>query len=82
MNLDDAIALVDEKMQEPGRPSSVRDAWRIVRGDLRRVRRPSSELPVVAEDPITAKQRFANATEDLVKAKEEIDDRGGRGDGG
>ena len=83
MTLAEAIAVIDEAMNT--RDLAVRDSWRIVRGDLRRsARRPSSTLlaAVEEEETPTARQRFAHATEDLVKVREEIDDRKGRGDGG
>jgi len=72
MNVDDVIAFLDEKMKD--REHGVRDAWRIVRGDLRRARRPSTELQAV-EEPITAKQHFANVVEELKGRGE----RGGDG---
>lgn len=78
--LADAIALLDEKMST--RSTAVQDAWRIVRGDLRRSERPSTQMPAVDGEPITARQRFVHVTEDLQKVREEINERGGRGDGG
>jgi len=86
MTLADAIAVIDEAMNT--RDLAVRDSWRIVRGDLRRgmLRRPSSTtltaVEVADDDEPTARQRFAHATEDLVKVRGEIGERKGRGDGG
>ncbi len=85
--LAEAIEAIDARIDEFD--LAVRDAWRIARGGLRRTpRRSSTQFQAVPgpepleDDPITAKQRFATVTEELVKASEEIKERKGRGDGG
>ncbi len=85
--LAEAIAVIDAQIDEYD--LAIRDAWRVARGGLRRVPRRSSTQYHVApgpepleNDPITAKQRFATATEELAKVSDEILERKGRGDGG
>lgn len=52
-------------------PDGIRDAIRIVRGHLRRGRRPSSvEMQAVDEEPITARHHFAKVSEELKKGSE------------
>jgi len=52
-------------------PDGVRDAIRVVRGHLRRTKRPSqTNMEAVTEEPITAKHHFAKATEELKKGSE------------
>lgn len=67
---EEVVAFLDEEALTA--PEGVKDAIRIVRGHLRRHRRPSSvEMRVVEEEePITAKHHFAKATEELKKASE------------
>ncbi len=67
MKLSDLVVLVDRALE--GAPFDITDAWRIVRGYLRRRERPSQVLPEV-EEPITAKQHFIAASEALKKTEE------------
>lgn len=66
MGTEDAIIILDALLEDS--PIGIRDAWRVVRGHLRRRVRPPSqtEMPA-AEEPITARQHFVNATDALKK---------------
>lgn len=69
MTRDDVVAFLDEEALSA--PDGVKDAIRIVRGHLRRGRRPSQQLDAVPEeDPVTAKHHFIRATEELKKGSE------------
>lgn len=68
---DEVVAFLDEEYLVA--PDGVRDAIRIVRGHLRRHRRPSQQLEaavVVDEDPVTARHHFIRAAEELKKSSE------------
>jgi hypothetical protein len=66
----EALEILDREFEDA--PFEVADAWRIARGHVRRRQRPPSQtrLPAAVEEPITAKQHFLAATEELKKGSE------------
>lgn len=65
---EDVVAFLDEESLSA--PDGVKDAIRIVRGHLRRSRRPSQQLEVATdEDPVTARHHFIRATEIAADAR-------------
>ena len=68
---EEVLVFLDEEMLVA--PEGVRDAIRVVRGHLRRQKRPSQTNMAavdVDEEPITARHHFAKATEELKKGSE------------
>lgn len=67
MTLEDAIILIDAQIEAA--PLEIRDDWRVVRGHLRRARRPSSvSLPAVDPDDVPTDRHFRVATRILDEA--------------
>ncbi len=65
----EAIAVIDKEIEDGPAPYDVKDAFRIVRGWMRKkIRKSSTNLQVVVvesegDEPITARHSFARATE-------------------
>lgn len=69
----EVIQTLDAELESA--PYEVSDAWRIVRGHLRRRQRPSQVAQPIVEEPITARQHFLAATEELKKGGSEPPER-------
>jgi hypothetical protein len=66
--VEDAIILIDAQLLDA--PLEIRDEWRVVRGHLRRNRRPSSvTMPAVDPDDVPTDKHFRLATGILRDAK-------------